>query len=93
MGLNIDAAHRALNHLVQNTSFCDEEVGKWNTRLLYALGEFKFIGDIVRLSEDELYGRTQLGQNTMARLKTYLASQGLGLGMTGTVIDTWVRPQ
>lgn len=90
MTVDIAKAHAVMNQFVQQTKFCEEEDGHWNTRLLYALDSFQLVGDILRRTEEDLYRTTNLGRNTMARLKAFLASHGLSLGMTGPVMDTWV---
>lgn len=92
MATSISEAHRVMSQRVQITKFCEEEEGRWNTRLLYILEEFDFIGDFVRLTEDDFYRETSIGRNTMARLKAFLASHGLSLGMTGPIVESWVRP-
>jgi len=88
----VSEAHRVMSQRVQDTKFCDEEERQWNTRLLYILEEYEFIGDFVRCTEDDFYRKTSIGRNTMARLKAFLASHGLSLGMTGAVVESWERP-
>ena len=64
-----------------------------NTRIRLILDTYVFIGDFIRLSEDDLQRVTLMDEKSLECLKRYLAKHGLRLGSNTRFIDSWTRPR
>ena len=96
--MNADSIQRQLNVLSFFKSIPKDEVINFKVDILgfglrtlnrLKAGNIYYIGDLIRLTEEELLNTPNLGPKSLNEIKELLASRGLFLG---TKLEGWVRP-